>query len=195
MSRHKALYGFLLCCLMLPALAHANVYSFSYTGTGISASGTISVSNISGNEWLITGITGQRNGDPIIGGTNGLQPSPLADNTTLDDIIYFVLPAPTSTATFTLLTGNSGGNWTSGFAIQTAAGIFQPYSYVGGCDWGPCYSAGQYEYQEGTYFSGPFVNTPITFTITAIPEPGFYGALALGLSGLVAAMIRRRKSA
>lgn len=33
-----------------------------------------------------------------------------------------------------------------------------------------------------------------TIQLTGVPEPGFYGALALGLSGLFAAVVRRRKS-
>ena len=34
----------------------------------------------------------------------------------------------------------------------------------------------------------------VTTSLAAVPEPGFYGALALGLSGLFAAVARRRKS-
>jgi hypothetical protein len=46
------------------------------------------------------------------------------------------------------------------------------------------------------YFAVNYTGTPGSFTLTqaATPEPGFYGILALGLSGLVA-FARRRKSA
>ena len=171
------------------------VYEFSYHGPGVSASGTITVQPyLNPGEWLLTGISGTRNSSAITGGTYGLQSSPLADGTPLDNIIYFATPAPTSTATFTV---SNGGN-PAGFAFQTADGIFQPYSWQGGVypgTSGPNYPAGVYEFQEGTW-PDPFVNVPITFTVST-PEPGFYGtfgALAVGLLGLVA-VIRRRKIA
>ena len=170
----------------LPA-AQADVYNFDYNGTGVNASGTITVTHISGIQWQITGITGQRNGQAI---TGGLQTSPLADGTLLDDLISFAPPSPISPATFSSIPATG---WSSGFAFQTTDGIFQPYTWSGGdyTPYGP-YAAGEYEYTLGTFYNPPFANVPITFDVSAVPEPGFYGVLALGLSGLFVGVRRRR---
>ena len=78
----KYLCVFLLAaCLIVPTAAWADIYDFSYTGAGIAASGTITVTPDGGDEYTITGITGVRNGAAI----TGLDTSPLADGTALDE--------------------------------------------------------------------------------------------------------------
>lgn len=42
-------------------------WAFSYTGTGVSASGVLSTNDLSGGTYLINGISGQRNGEAILG--------------------------------------------------------------------------------------------------------------------------------
>ena len=186
------MYVGLVClavCLMLPGLAWADVYNFQYysgasysTSDAVYASGTLTVTQDGINEYLITGVGGARNGDAITGLINPYS----IDGTSVDDLIFFAPPPPTSIATFTLIPG-SDPLWASGFAFATVAGVFQPYTWEGGAygSYGP-YSAGQYEYTVGTYSSGPMVNQAITFDVSAVPEPTsilFMGTVLLGLAG------------
>ena len=179
----------LLVCLIVPTAAWGDVYSFWYSGTGVTASGTLTVSAAGVNEWLITGITGTRNGQTI----TALNTSPLADGTVLDNLIFFTAPSPTSLATFTPTNGYGSG--VSGFAFTTSDGVFQPYTWLGGVYPGtgsPNYPAGQYEYKEGTYPS-PFTNKAITFTV-GVPEPNVV-VLLIGMLSVVGMVLRKKKLA
>src|ERR1035441_2298572 len=163
---------FLAVCLILPTAAWADVtyIGFSYSGAGVTASGNMSVTSQGGDEYLITGITGTRNLDPI----TALDPSPLADGTVLDNLIFFTLPTPTS-ATFTPIgvagCNTSAADCTSGFAFTAGGNEFQAYTWTGGVypgTSGPNYPAGQYEFTEGTW-PVPFTNTElVAFTITSV---------------------------
>src|SRR6478609_4948317 len=62
-----------LALAMLPAsFALADTFNFSFSdaltlsGPAFSGSGTFTAMQQSGSDWLITGITGQVNGDPIV---------------------------------------------------------------------------------------------------------------------------------
>lgn len=54
-------------CLFFVATSFADTFAWSYTGDGVNASGTFTTDPISGGTYLITGITGQRNGEIITG--------------------------------------------------------------------------------------------------------------------------------
>jgi PEP-CTERM motif-containing protein len=45
--------------------AFADSFSFSYTGSGVTASGTFTTNSLSGGSYLITAITGTRNGQSM----------------------------------------------------------------------------------------------------------------------------------
>ena len=179
------LIGALAFLVGLPA-AQADVYNFNYTGTTVTASGTLSVNNLGCDEWQVLGITGTRNLETI----TGLWPAgPLPDGGSGDNIIYFAAPPPSSLAYFELSVGGLSFTTVDG----TAAHLFNLYTTDANSIWlgGVSLPAGQYEYQVGTW---PDSNQAITFELSAVPEPGFYGVLALGLSGLFVGLRRRRRA-
>lgn len=137
--------------------ASALTWKWSYSGTGIAASGTFLTNNTpdSSGFYSILGITGTRNGETI----TGLQPTgtPIPGNEPfeVDNLIRF---------NFAQLTGDgfgystSGGNYVSPFF----ASFLSPPGYL-------------------EYFSAPPFNPlppesedseiPITFSATLVPEP------------------------
>lgn len=49
----------------VPAMAKADLFDFSYSGDGVTADGVLTATVTSPGAYLITGITGERNGAPI----------------------------------------------------------------------------------------------------------------------------------
>jgi len=96
--------------------ARADLFDFSYSGAGITASGTLTATLQSGNTYLISAITGTRNGQSI---TGLLAPSTFAPCGCNDNLLYF--PAGGD---------NPDGNRfidVNGFAFSTAGGTFDPF--------------------------------------------------------------------
>ena len=102
-----------------------------------------------------------------------------ADETTVDDLIFFSPPTPVSPATFTPIgvdgCSPGGTECTSGFAYSVVGGSeYQAYTWTGGIypgTSGPNYPAGQYEYAEGSYPS-PFLGNRVSPSTLGVPEPG-----------------------
>ena len=144
--------------LMLPCMAHADVFYFHYSGDGVSAAGTITaLSTPTVGEWSISDVTGSRNGSSItfVPGSNA--------SFNADDLLIF----PKNPDYLSLST------CCSGFIIQTADGQFNPYQ-----------GGGQYFESQvpGNYNPG----TPIDFTVSSVPEPTsilLMGTLMLGIAG------------
>lgn len=98
-----ALAGFatLTLATALPASAQNATFDFSYSGPGVSASGVLDATLVSGttDEYYITGISGERNGQAITGlvspvpnppGTTVYDPSSTAPNwIEYDDLVYY----------------------------------------------------------------------------------------------------------
>ena len=153
------------------------LYNFSYSGTGINATGTLTLGD-PGTEpgsFLITGITGERNGVAISSlldpgtfpvGTNPRTGNPLTPN----DNLFF--PEQDIKLTF------------AGFSFQT----------VDGNNYNAYYSSTASSYKECNTPTCAAEDPQVTFTSTAVPEPAsVLGLLAFGALG--ATVTRKKKLA
>ncbi len=146
--------------------AHADTtWAWSYTGNGVSAAGTLVTAGSALVPEGILSITGSRNGETIL----GLVPLDTDANFVYDN--QFTIADPHF---------SDGGL------------LFD----IGGGDIGHI----NLYYFEGQYFdlqvdadAGIAYEVPISFSVSAVPEPSTYACLALGLVG-VAAVLRRRRT-
>ncbi len=146
------------------------LYNFSYSGTGINATGTLTLGD-PGTEpgsFLITGITGERNGIAI----SSLLPVgsyPTEPNTPNDNLFF---PEQDIKLTF------------AGFSFQT----------VDGNNYNAYYSSTASSYKECNTPTCAAQDPQVTFTSTAVPEPAsVLGLLAFGALG--ATVTRKKKLA
>jgi len=166
--------------LLTPALSAGTVYfDFTYTGAGVSASGRLQTSYVAPGEYLITGVSGQRNGAPITAflyPTTGAPGSPvyISNGSSVDNLL-FVPPVHGPFSNW-----NGSNNSPSGFVFQTRDGEFNPFTTNG--------LTYEYNLSAGGSSYGPLIQFSAT---QASPEPE---SLALIGSGLVALgwMLRRR---
>lgn len=159
--------------LAQPASA-STIWDWSYTGAGITANGTfttLSTPEASGG-YLITAVSGTRNGQRI----TGLQPPgtwiPGNEPYAVDDLV-FAGPGPQLT------------HYGFGFAIS--GGTYSNPFYA---DFLP-----SPEYLE--FFSNPGVGhteLPVVFSATPVPEPGTAALFVLALAGAATACLRARLS-
>jgi hypothetical protein len=163
-----------LCiALASPSPAQATLlWSWSYGAAGISAGGTLTTADVANSDglYLITGVTGERNGVTI----TGLEPAGAAipgnEPFAVDDLISAIGPQLTGAGFgFSLADGN--------FANPFFASFLTPAAYL----------------EFFSVPSNPAANTelPVSFTAAVVPEPGT-AALALVGLGLVAASRSRR---
>jgi len=171
-----ALLGFAAMTASNPAAADMS-WNWSYSGAGISASGTFITNNTpdSSGFYQITAITGQRNGVTITGLQLAGTAIPGNEPYTVDNL--FSLDSPK-------LTGE-------GFGFGLADGTFaNPFfaSFDSPPDYLEFYSAPPFTGGTGSEDS----ELPISFTVTAGPEPSTY---AMALAGLACGgyLVRRRR--
>jgi len=137
-------------------------FDFSFSGVGIKTSGSLTATLISGNEYLVTSISGMQNGASM----TLLAPAAYAGN---DNIIFSSNPFL-----------NSAG---LAFVLSSGATDYNIYFNPGTDTYLECNSAG------GVCNLG--VGTVVQGTLTEVPEPGTWILLGSGLLGLPA-MARRK---
>lgn len=158
--------------LTAPAAQADQLWNWSYSGSGVSAGGTLTTSDTAdaSGHYSVLGITGQRNGVSI----TGLFPTGSA------------IPGNEGYPVDNLLAAGSSAQFSEhGLGYTLADGSYaNPY-------WALWATPDQY-YEVHT---GPgYFEAPISFSATpAVPEPGAVAMMALGLAFV--AGVRRRRSA
>jgi hypothetical protein len=204
--RTRSMFAAVPALLLCIAGARADVYDFSYVGVNdpsVYGSGTFTTGTPYGDGYApIISITGTTEAGAITGldtsdGT-GIDPSngyleccyigPMTSGGAPDFFIYDNAYAPNSANPFSssgLLFDVSGGTGPTGYPLS-------PVNLFGDGN-GNTY---ELNYGENTPADTPpaYGGTQIIFTAGVVPEPRFYGMVALCLSGLLFARWRRRKA-
>lgn len=153
-----------LSALLCGTAAQADTWAFSYTGAGITASGTFTTAGSALVAEDITSISGFRNGVAITGLVPvGTDPDFIYDN-------QFTSTSPNFTEGGMLFSLAGGGPNTNVYFFET--GYFEVYIDGLGA-----------------------VDTPITWSVTAVPEPATVLSMVAGLGLLGVYMRKARASA
>lgn len=165
----------LIGAALLVASASANaslIWAFDYTnGSTVDVSGTLTTADtLSSGGYLVTGISGFRNGSDAI---TGLLPPPTFGGYGFDNLL---LPGPGSLLDV------------GGLAFTTQSG--GAFNICGASPAYPGYSCGSSGYTEFNMLTG--AATLVNFTARQVPEPTTLSLLGLGL---LAGLMRRRKTA
>ncbi len=166
------MFGLAAVVLLAPT-AHAGAvyFEFTYTGPVVSASGTLTTTPVVSSEYLITGVSGQRNGSPITAflyPTTGMPGSlvHISNGSSVDSLLLLPpLQGPVSN-------WMGADNTPSGLVFESTDGEFSPFTTNGNT----------YEYNLSMGGSGDGI--PIHFSITENPEPGPLALIGTGLLGM-----------
>ncbi len=161
--------GLVCCCVLMVAAASADTIAFSYSGTGVSVSGTFYATDNYNGSWSITGINALYNGITVT------QIVPLGtDPNFIYDNLYFYPPSPTYFDNAGVL-----------FNVPTVGQV--NLCYVGAA---PCGSGG---YTSIVWDGSGYTFTSVTSSSFGAPVPEPSSMLLLG-GGLlaVAGAVRRR---
>jgi hypothetical protein len=172
-GRSMILSMMVLVAALLPAGAAqaALTWAWSYTGAGVDAGGTFTTTDAANGDgyYEITGITGQRNGDVIVGLQPAGTPIPGNEPFVVDNLVR---------VSGTLLT-------VEGFGYATAAGNYANPFYA---DFLP--TPGYLEFFSAPPFTSPpgpeDSELPVIFqaSVVAVPEPGTALLALAGLAGI-----------
>ena len=161
--------------------AKATTFDWSFSGPGVSGSGTLDATFLSGVTYQVNSITGTANGDPI-SGLDGSYAAP-------DNKVFYSPTAP-----FPVVVDGLGLAFDVNAAIPYSIDLYQD----GGLYTGPPWACGNlYCLVSGTVGAGdplvPLDSLVLTPVVAAVPEPSTWAMMILGFAG-VSFMAYRRKS-
>jgi len=134
--------------------ANSVTFDFSFSGAGISSSGSFAATQVSGDEYLVTSISGTQNGFAM----TLLPPGGYAGN---DNEVFSSGPfLDGSGLAFVLSNGTTDYN----IYYDSSTGIYHECNSTAPCGRGD--------------------GTPISFNLTEVPEPGSMMLMGSGLIGL-----------
>jgi PEP-CTERM motif len=160
------IFAFAALAALWTPTANAAAFLWSYTGLNgysVSASGTLLATPLGGGTYQVTSISGSRNGTPITG---------LTTYAFEDQLVYLGFPQLDYPGlAFTDLSGNAFNAF-----YDTSTTDAYNCGFVGYCEIGPGV--------PGTSGLGPPRDpvNPISFTLTAVPEPATWTIILLGLA-------------
>jgi hypothetical protein len=155
--------------LMSASLAQAATWNWSYSGPGVTASGTFTTAGNAASFEDLLSITGTRNGTAITGLVPlGSDPNYIYDNQFNNSSPYL-----------------TEGGWL--YNIGGSGPDSNINIYFDSTDF-------QYHDLRLDALGASITDTIVTMTVTAVPEAATYGYMALGLAGM-GLVLRRRKAA
>lgn len=159
--------------LLWAQAASAATWNWSYFGTDVSASGTFTTTGDAATAEAILNISGQRNG------VNITALVPLSASYDVRGNFFYDNLFTTSNHFFT----EGGLLFDTGDATQKLSDLANVYSHNGQL----------YDLTWASHRVGDGFGTPVSFTVTAVPEPETYAMMMAGL-GLVGFVSRRRRN-
>jgi hypothetical protein len=160
----------ILAVLLVPGLASADSFDWSYSGIGVTASGQLTASLVSPGIYHVTSLTGVRNGAAITAFSATTCGTPLCvtnyGSYTVDNALYY----PSTTGPLL----DSPGQIREGLGFTTIDGTFNVY-YNDGTFGLP---KGDYEYTVGGSIPGILIDP---FKAKPVPEPSSLILLSVGL--------------
>jgi PEP-CTERM motif len=170
------LFWLAAAAITLPCAAQAGIvgWSFQYSGPGVSASGLLTTDDNFDGSFDILAVTGQRNGDPILGllGTAVCGPT-LPGNTTgfrgclFSDNLLFEVPPLLRTGGFNFDIGGDKIN------VYYDGGVYRDLSLNA---YNPCVNFSNDCGSAGV--------TDVQFSIQRVPEPATWALAGLALLGV-----------
>ncbi len=127
MKTRTTMLVLMVAAVLAPVAQAGTIYfNFTYSGPGVNASGMLTTVPVVAGEYLITGVSGQRNGAPITAflyPTTGAPGSPvyISNGSSIDNLLF----RPPLNCPFSNWAGLD--NTPSGFVFQTKDGLFNPF--------------------------------------------------------------------
>lgn len=155
--------------LLSASLAQAATFAWSYSGPGVTASGTLTTAGPALVLEDVISFTGTRNGTAIL----GLVPLGVDDNYIYDNQFTIGIPHLTEGGILYDI-GGGGPDASINIYLDSADGLYHDLRL--------------------DPLGASITDTIVTFNVTAVPEAATLGYMALGLAGM-GLVLRRRKAA